>query len=113
QEFELETKLLKLHPWAKKGSVFLTGTGDAAMELALCCARRYTNKGGIAFCDSIVWSDCDLDSSSNDINGIDVPSLFGIDSIGSHCGMDSRGVSFKYNDIDSFNESVKMLSDDL
>ena len=106
EEVYLAQELLKLHPWAR--GIRYAKSGGEAMALASRIARAYTKKDILLFCGYHGWHDWYLSANLSNKNALSDQHIPGLEPLGVPSGLAGTNLPFHYNDIEEFNELMKM-----
>ncbi|MDB6127026.1 MAG: kat [Verrucomicrobia bacterium] len=111
KEVELAELLLKLHPWA--GKVRYARGGGEAMAMSVRIARAATGRSGVAFCGYHGWHDWYLAANLGETDALNGHLLPGLEPRGVPRELRGTSVTFRYNDVKSFDEAIRQLGDNL
>ena len=109
EEVLLAEKLLDLNPFA--GGVRFARSGGEAMAMAIRMARAHSGKDKVIFSGYHGWCDWYLATNLNKSDGLGEHLIPGLDTKGVPAGLVNTAIPFTYNDIESFEQTIKENSD--
>jgi len=109
EEVLLAEKLLDLNPFA--GGVRFARSGGEAMAIAIRIARAKTGKDKVIFSGYHGWCDWYLATNLSNKDGLNDHLIPGLGTMGVPAGLANTAIPFRYNDIESFENTVKVNPD--
>ena len=109
EEVLLAEKLLDLNPFA--GGVRFARSGGEAMAMAVRIARAKTGKDKVIFSGYHGWCDWYLATNINNKDGLNDHLVPGLSTMGVPAGLANTAIPFRYNDIESFENTIKDNTD--
>ena len=106
EEVELAESMLELHPWAEQ--VRYAKTGGESLAIAIRIARAAAGKDIVLFCGYHGWSDWYIAANLGDNKALDGQHIEGLSTMGIPEGLKNTVIPFRYNDIQGYDELVRI-----